>query len=533
MCRQLRRARVGATVLRMSEPKSGPGSRPSNGGGSKKGGGAGVAIAVGAALLGVVVFGGPKIKSMFGGGDGADSADSAEGKSGKKKRKVKRVVNGEEREVEEFADDESAAFDSTNPPVNPSDRDRWEKEREERLKHRKQALEEYIRESRLGPSTHAMGEEGFGYEGIVKPNARHESPLALRKFSTDPNNPKNPESREEQKKSKYAMLTGDVYNVYPGVPLVARLTVTQGNPRAADPQGAVLEPIAVNLVSARLTKRGTDGKVVVLGDFPLNDQGQFGDAQAGDRIYSGSLDPTKIKGLDGEVTLTAVFTAPGESGEYAVPLDWNVIAKPHATITGPKGDALSEGGSLDVYVGVNVTEPGQYHFQAVIADQKGTNLGWAEGRPTLDRGAQTVTLNYYGLLFQERKVDGPYTVNLVSGTHIYGARMDQTSGLPEWSGTYATKPYKATQFTNEQSQDPERKARIALLEDEVARNPGAVTKDGPDLVLDESGNLVPGNGRALPPGSVGLPKETPKPALPPEPTPPQQPTPPQPQPPKP
>jgi hypothetical protein len=518
----------------MSEPKSAPGSKPSSGGGGKKGGG-GVAIAVGAVLIGAVVFGGPKIKAMLGGKGEVDAADSAEGKAGKKKRKVKRVVNGEEREVEEFAsDDDAAAYDSTNPPVNPADRERWEKEREARLEQRKKDLEQYIHDSRLGPSTHSMGEEGFGYDGIVRPNARHESPLALRKFSTDPNSPKNPESREEQKKSKYAMLTGDVYNVYPGVPLVARLTVTQGNP-SADPLGPPLEPIAVTLVSARLTKRSPDGKQTILGDFPLNDQGQFGDTQAGDRIYSGSLDPSKLKGLDGEVTLTAVFTVAGESGEYAVPLDWNVIAKPHATITGPKGDALVEGGSLDVYVGVNVNEPGQYHFQAVIADQKGANLGWAEGRPTLDRGAQTVTLNYYGLLFQEKKLDGPYIVNLVSGTHIHGARMDQTAAVPEWTGAYTTKPYKAAQFTSEQSQDPERKSRIAQMQDDVARNPGAVTKDGPDMILDESGNLVPGNGRALPPGSVEMPKETPKPALPAEPQPsqPSQPSQPAPSPPKP
>jgi len=507
----------------MSEPKSAPGSKPSsNGGGGKKGGG-GVAIVVGALLIGAVVLGGPKIKAMLGGKGEADSPESAEGKSGKKKRKVKRVVNGEEREVEEVAsDDDAAAYDSTNPPVNPADRERWEKEREARLEQRKKDLEEFIRESRLGPSTHAMGEEGIGYEGITKPNARHESPLALRKFSTDPNNPKNPESREEQKKSKYAMLTGDVYNVYPGVPLVARLTVTQGNP-SADPLGPPLEPIAVSLVSARLTKRSADGKQTVLGDFPLNDQGQFGDTAAGDRIYSGSLDPSKVKGLDGEVTLTAVFNVPGESGEYAVPLDWNVIAKPHATITGPKGDALAEGGSLDIYVGVNVTDPGLYQFQAVIADAKGANLGWAEARPTLERGTQTVTLQYYGLLFQEKKVDGPYTVNFVSGTHIHGARMDQTSSVPEWTGKYATKPYKAGQFTSEESQDPERKSRIAQMQDDVARNPGAITKDGPDMVLDESGNLEPGNGRALPPGSVELPKETPKPALPAEPAAPSQP----------
>jgi hypothetical protein len=91
--------------------------------------------------------------------------------------------------------------------------------------------------------------------------------------------------------------------------------------------------------------------------------------------------------------------------------------------------------------------------------------------------------------------------------------------VPEWTGAYTTKPYKATQFTNEQSQDPDRKARITMMQDEVDRNPGAVTKDGPDLVLDESGNLVPGNGRAVPPGSVEMPKETPKPAMPPEPAP--------------
>ena len=475
----------------MNDSKAGSGSGGPSSGGDKKGGGATVII-VAAIAIGAVVLGGPKLKAMFGGAS-AESADEngAGGAKKKKTRKVKKVVNGEEREVEESVDE--ATDDGSQPPSDPIERAKWDKQVEERKKHREEKLADYIHDTRLGLETHAMDEQGTSYEGIAKPNIRHERPLSLAKFSTNPNQKDRPANFDD-KNQKFALFTGDAYMIYPGTPLSARLSVTQGNPAVGQPGETPAAPIAISVVSARLTKRGTDGKVSVLGDFPINDRGQFGDDAAGDNVYGGVLDTAKVKGITGEVSLNVVFTAAGEKDEYAVSLDWNVIASPHAKIVGPTSDVMNDKGSLDILVSVDVTEAGDYFFQGVLQDQKGQNLAWAEVRPTLEKGKQTVTFPFYGLLFQEKKLDGPYVFALAYGTHIYGEQRNQTMSVPEWTGKYMTKPYKFAQFTNEESQDPARTDRIAMLRDLAVRNPGGISKSGPDFTMDAEGNLVPATG---------------------------------------
>ena len=495
---------------------AGKGGNPSGSGGEKKGRGP-TAMIVAVVVIGAVIIGGPKLKALLG-MSSADNASDGSGATGKKKtRKVKKTINGEEREVDEVVDDDSSG-NGSGPPTDLIERAKWEAEQAALKKLRTQDMETYVRESRLGSDTHAMGEDGVGYEGIVKPNARHESPMSLSRISTNPANKDRPPPSDD-KNMKFVVLTGSAYNIYPGVPMDARLTVTQGNPQIMDPQRPTPAPLTINLVSARLTKRAADGKVTVVGDFPLNDRGKDGDQDAGDKTYSGVLDPARMKGLDGTVTLNVVFTVAGDAEEYAVPLDWNVVANPHAKIIGPTGDALNEKGSLDVNVSVDVTQPGEYFFQGVLRDAKGADIGWTEARPTLDKGKQNVTFTYFGLLFQEKKVDGPYTFSLAYGTHIFGADHNETLSVPEWSGSYTTKPYKFSQFTSEESQDPARQQRIKDLQEMVAKNPAMVNKDGPDMVLTKDG-LVPANGRPTAPtyphsgSSEAPPLETNKPYTP-------------------
>ena len=290
----------------MNEPKSGSGNGGPSSGGEKKGGGAAVII-VAAVAIGAVVLGGPKLKALFGGKAEVDSAEGGSEAKKKKTRKVKRVVNGEEREVEEEVAADAPEDDSEGPS-DPIEREKWAKQREAMKAHRQEQLDDFIKRSRFGSDTHAMGQEGEGYTGITKPNMRHESPISLARFSTNPNSKDRPAPYDD-KSQKFALLTGSAFNIYPGMPLDAKLTVTQGNPSLNEPGKTLAQPIAVEVVSSRIVKRGPDGKITVVADFPINDMGRFGDEAAGDLEYGGVLEAAKVKTLSGDVALNVVTSA--------------------------------------------------------------------------------------------------------------------------------------------------------------------------------------------------------------------------------
>ncbi len=123
-----------------------------------------------------------------------------------------------------------------------------------------------------------------------------------------------------------------------------------------------------------------------------------------------------------------------------------LYSNPSGRLTGRYRDELRDG-SLVVAAEVDVTAAGRYHLAATLYSMKGEPVGTAQAAAELQPGRQWIDLAFYGLMFHDRKVAGPYRLgtvalstttrmpnalnDLVENAHVTRAwRIDQMTGSP-------------------------------------------------------------------------------------------------------
>jgi hypothetical protein len=161
------------------------------------------------------------------------------------------------------------------------------------------------------------------------------------------------------------------------------------------------ESLGAELVSER---RGSVAKLA------MNDEGRDGDETAGDLVYSATWQPPQAEASDYRGSyVVSVRGATADLEERAVGTGF-LYSVPLARPTGRFRDTLVDG-SLRLDVEVQVFAPGRFHAEAVLASQGGAPVAWAQSALALEPGTHWLPIDYYGLVFREKGVDGPYVLS--------------------------------------------------------------------------------------------------------------------------
>ncbi len=229
---------------------------------------------------------------------------------------------------------------------------------------------------------------------------------------------------------------------------------------------------------ASLTDRGTAAKALaitgdvvdeagaILARFDYRDDGLAPDVAAGDGVWSARLAaPQKFAAGRGGSFLVRVLatTAKGEPRQAAGGF---LYGRPGARTTGNVRDAVVDG-NLRVEVELDVLAAGRYHVAATIYDRSGLAVGIAQAAARLEPGQRWLVLDYYGLMFHEKKAQGPFRVGTLALTTA-GAMPNVLSDLA--FDVHTTRSYRAEQFTNAAFADPARLEHARRLEADALRS---------------------------------------------------------------
>ncbi len=250
-----------------------------------------------------------------------------------------------------------------------------------------------------------------------------------------------------------------------------------------DPRGERLKLDDLQAKVYRKLFRKTYGS---LPPISINDQGEAGDEQAGDGVYTIAVRPGAqdwghmFVEIDAQV---GDFKHNQRAGWYSTPHTVATIAADGVR------DSIQDG-HLKISVPLNVQKPGYYEVQANLQEQGGDQrlIASTTWEGDLEAGRQSVDLIFWGKILNDAGVDGPYIVrNLrakrnnspVTPSMIQQSRKTGkaipavTHSEPMWEyvalppNDVVTAVYSASQFSTAEWNSEEKAARLKFLESQI------------------------------------------------------------------
>lgn len=188
-----------------------------------------------------------------------------------------------------------------------------------------------------------------------------------------------------------------------------------------------------------------------LAEVEYRDDGEGGDAAAGDGLYTAVVqpgpDPARALARSYLVKVRAVTLG----DEERLAATSFLYSAPHARLTGRYRDAVVDG-SLRIDAEVEVLAPGRFHLEGTLYTPDGAEqIAWAQAAAELPPGVHWMSLPVYGVILRERGIDGPYLVRHLA--------LSTTSAMPNAKNrlvenAHMTRAYRADSFTDRPFGDP-------------------------------------------------------------------------------
>ncbi|NJD69214.1 MAG: hypothetical protein FIA90_11300 [candidate division NC10 bacterium] len=207
--------------------------------------------------------------------------------------------------------------------------------------------------------------------------------------------------------------------------------------------------------------RSIKGEIVnqtgeVIGIIDYHDDGVTPDERAGDGVYAARfiVPEAQVPDLaDSFNVRIEVAMADGTVERFGSHFTYS---NPHARVTGRYRDAVQQG-SLVISAEIEVWRKGRFHLAGTVASKKGEPIGYAQTAAELEPGRHWLNLQFYGLMFHDRKVAGPYklaSVVLRTTTPVRDAIVGPDIGVPVLDA-HVTHPYRLEEMTTEPFNEPD------------------------------------------------------------------------------
>ncbi|MEM9558195.1 MAG: choice-of-anchor X domain-containing protein [Acidobacteriota bacterium] len=213
-----------------------------------------------------------------------------------------------------------------------------------------------------------------------------------------------------------AWVTDTVVRVGTPVRIEARLDAPASSAPSLSTRAGHLAGLAADVV-------GSDGKVVA--EALLLDDGTGADTIAGDGVYAARIALPAAAAPELAASYMVRVTHQTPRGEAQTAVVGFVYSNPWAELTGAFRDTVVDG-SLVVEAEVEVRRAGRFHLAATLTDEDGAPVGLAQAAQRLETGRHWMPVSFYGLIFHERRANGP----LVLGA----ATLTTTGGMPNALG---------------------------------------------------------------------------------------------------
>lgn len=298
----------------------------------------------------------------------------------------------------------------------------------------------YRRANVYPPNSHPLTLE---HDDLIHPNKRHESPR-----------PTDADDGVE------FLFTADKYYLVGDDVLHARLTVTRAGVPVAGTKivqafAAIADPDQPNPARVPMTYAFVEGgfdAVLAPAAFAVKRQSAI-------TVYLEFDDGT------GHGTQRSHFD-----------LQYNPAAAIPARFTGVFRDAVVAG-SLVVYAGIDVKLAGHYIIDCNLYDAAGNPVGWTRWKNDLAAGVQNADLMFFGKVITDTKAAGPFHIGELRGQRFVPGRDPDLEQMADFTGSYATAPYKPSDFSDADYDSPDKQHVIELLEQQAAKgvHQGAAT----------------------------------------------------------
>lgn len=200
--------------------------------------------------------------------------------------------------------------------------------------------------------------------------------------------------------------------------------------------------------------------------LPLRDDGSEGDEEAGDRIYAAKISiPAEMRAPGPQNYTLAIMV---RRGEYQIQTTAGAnVGDLNIRHTGTFRDRLDtddKGTHLVVEADFQVSKAGFYYVQASMYDAQGNPIGMAQQRKQLQPGQHTIPLRFYGKMFCDSQVDGPYSIRYfgyMNVSEMPGPRSDP------FEDVHRTEAYRHSRFSCNSFDDEDLLRKSRTMEQEA------------------------------------------------------------------
>lgn len=189
----------------------------------------------------------------------------------------------------------------------------------------------------------------------------------------------------------------------------------------------------------------------------------------------------------GDMELTVDFSLPDEKASHLHQLKTHFFSSPQAPakFTGKFQERLEQG-SLVIAAEVQVRLAGSYRIEANLLADNGDAVAHSRNDVRLSGGTQWVDLLFFGKIFRDRRIPGPYRLAGLRGQQMnlpinpddlnlppeqvekILASTQQTEpikrGIVPWLGEFRTERYQLSQFSDAEYDSEFKRERIAELQ---------------------------------------------------------------------
>ena len=195
------------------------------------------------------------------------------------------------------------------------------------------------------------------------------------------------------------------------------------------------------------------------------DDGEGGDAVAGDRIYTNRLVPSEHTNLGAARAVRLQVELEAGGVRRLAHLDFSYTPRPLLELLDVT-TRVRDGG-LAITLAIEVFEPGAYRFDAdVFAGDGTTQIGWiTEAWQQLAAGHSRVDLVLFGKVLRDRGIAGPYIIK-----NLRAERRNDDSDIEMWWAdhrSFRTQPFALEVFADEPWDGEERAAAIAAIQQAI------------------------------------------------------------------
>jgi hypothetical protein len=240
------------------------------------------------------------------------------------------------------------------------------------------------------------------------------------------------------------------------------VSVEIGKPIDLFAEFLTVEPILPLEVRAEIA--GPAGEIVA--QVAYHDDGRTPDRRAADGIWSARLVmPDGLEPAGAEAYMVRA-TARLLNGDLRQAAGGFLYSNPSARLTGRYRDAVRDG-NLVISAEVEVREAGRFHLSGTLYSLAGEPFGTAQAAAHLEPGRHWIKLPFYGLMFHDRKVAGPYrlgTLALATTGRMPNALNDLVVNA------HVTRGYKLGVMTAAPFAEPKLLDSAARLEAEAVRS---------------------------------------------------------------